>query len=828
MIKQKFNTGWIFQVGDGGALSGLLGGGGPKPKPVTLPHDAEIETPRSGDDVVTTSGNGFFHPDNYVYTKKYTPEDASKSYVLEFEAVYQNALVYVNGVFVQKHPYGYGNFYADITNFLHFGEENEIKVLVRNHMPSGRWYTGGGIYRDVNLMVADRLHIAPDGVRLATTDLDEEFAKVRVDTDLEYKGLGVRNAWLTIQLFDANGAEAAADTMQVTMIEGKAGTYRQWLMVEKPHTWDADDPYLYTYKATLKDGDTVVDEECGIFGIRTVKVDVRRGLRINGKTVNLAGGCVHHDCGITGAADYAHAQEIRVRNLKKAGFNALRSSHYPMSRRMIEACDRLGMYIMDEFADVWTSTKVEGDYGMQMSDWWQYDVDNIVRKDYNHPSVILYSIGNEIPEIGNPLSTQWGKLLSDRLRELDDTRFTVNSMNTMLAVMDRMPQIIGEIMAAQGVDVSAMQQQAEAGGDAPAMEINSMMSNLQDIMSLVGNGEASGKAVVEACGQVDISGFNYSALRYEPDHEKWPNRVIMGSETYPGDLDFNWALVEKLPYVIGDFDWTAYDYLGEAGIGSIAYGEASQSFYAPFPMKSAYCGDLDLLGDPQPVAYWREIVWGRRTAPYIAVQHPEHFGEKVKMSQWRMTDSIRSWNFDGFEGKPVKIEVYADADEVELFVNGDSVGTAAVGTRKTFIADFETTYRAGRIEAVAKKNGVETGRDVIETADAASVNAPAADVDCIPADGTDIGYVEICMTDAAGRLNPECAVPVTVKVEGAGELAGFGSANPCSAENYFDGTAKPFGGRLRAAVRGTGEAGTMTVTLSADGCADKVVTIEAK
>ncbi len=825
MIKQKFNQGWVFQVGDGGALSALLGGQGPVPKNVTLPHDAEIEMPRSADEPAA-NGNGFFHADNYVYTKKYTPEDADKSYVLEFEAVYQNAFVYVNGVFVQKHPYGYGNFYADITNFLKFGEENEIKVVVRNHMPSGRWYTGGGIYRDVNLMVADRLHIAPDGVRLATTDLDEEYATIRVDTDLEYKGLGVRNIGLTIQLFDAEGAEVAADTMQVTMIEGKAASYRQWITVEKPHTWDAEDPYLYTYKATLKDGDEVVDEECGIFGIRTIKVDAKRGLRINGKVVKLAGGCVHHDCGITGAADYAHAQETRVRNLKKAGFNALRSSHYPMSRRMIEACDRLGMYIMDEFADVWTSTKVEGDYGMQMSDWWQYDIDNIVRKDYNHPSVILYSIGNEIPEVGNPLSTQWGKLLSDRLRQKDDTRFTVNSMNTMLAVMDRMPQIIAEIMAAQGVDISAMQQQGE--GEAAPMEINSMMSNLQDVMSLVGNGEASGKATTEASGQVDISGFNYSALRYEPDHEKFPNRVVMGSETYPGDLDVNWALVQKLPYVIGDFDWTGYDYLGEAGIGNVSYGDDAPGFYAPFPMKSAYCGDLDLLGDPQPVAYWREIVWGKRTAPYIAVQHPEHFGQKVNMSQWRMTDGIRSWNFDGYEGKPVKIEVYADADEVELFVNGASVGTAAVGTRKAFIADFETTYAAGKVEAVAKKNGAEVGRDVLETADAASVIAAAADVDCIPADGTDIGYVEICMLDAAGRLNPACDAAVTVTVTGAGELAGFGSASPCSEENYYDTTARAFGGRLCAAVRGTGEAGTITVTLSAEGFADKVVTLEAK
>lgn len=453
----------------------------------------------------------------------------------------------------------------------------------------------------------------------------------------------------------------------------------------------------------------------------------------------------------------------------------------------------------------------------------------MVQKDFNHPSVILYSIGNEIPEIGNPLSNQWGKLLSDRLREQDDTRFTVNSMNTMLAVMDRMPQIIGEILAAQGIDVSAMQQNAGEGGEEQAMEINSMMSQLGDVMSLVGNGEASGKAVNEASGQVDITGYNYTAPRYQTDHEKYPNRVFMGSETYPGDLDYNWPLVEELPYVIGDFDWTGYDYLGEAGIGKITYGEdVQQSFYGSYPLKAAYCGDLDLLGDAQPIAYWRQIIWGGRTAPYIAVQHPEHFGQKVNMTKWRSTDSIRSWTFTGYEGKPVKIEVYADADEVELFINGISQGTAAVGIRKAYIADFETVYHAGKIEAVAKKAGIEVGRDVLETADAACKIVAAADVNCIPADGTDIGYVEICMQDAAGRMNPECTTPISISVAGAGELAGFGSADPESEENYYDTTARPFFGRLRAAIRGTGEAGEITVTLSGEGFEDVKVTLEAK
>lgn len=817
MKKNRFNDNWFFALCGGGALEGLLGGG-PAPEPVTLPHDAEICFPRNPDEPVGAA-NGYFHAQSVNYTKQFAVDaaDADKLFYLEFEGVYENAFVYINNAFAGKHPYGYSNFYLDITKYIVPGEDNTVKVIVKNGVPSGRWYTGGGIYRDVNLMISDRLHILPDGVQLGTIELDEELARIRVQTQLEYRGTGTREITLTNELIDAEGNAVASDVMPITLTEGDNGTYRQWLTVFDPKTWDAEHPYLYTYRTTVKEDEKILDEEDGTFGIRKIRLDAKHGLRINGKTVKLAGGCLHHDCGITGTAEFTHAEEVRVRNLKKAGFNAIRSSHHPMSRKLIEECDRQGLYVMDEFADVWTTTKVDFDYGIHMSEWWENDTENLVRKDYNHPSVILYSIGNEIPETGNKYDTQWGKKLSDKIRELDDTRFIVNSMNLMLAIMDQLPKIMARIATEKGIDLAAQ----ESG------EINSLMSGLGDALALIGNSEEAGLATAEASGQVDVTGYNYTAGRYEIDHEKYPNRVMVGSETNPGELDVNWELVEKLPYVIGDFDWTAYDYLGEAGIGRITHGEegGGMNFYAPYPTKSAYCGDIDLLGDMRPVAFWRATIWGNRTDPYIAVQPPQFHGQKVNKTQWRMSDTERSWTFSGQEGNPVLVEVYAPAEEVELFVNGTSIGRKAVGETKKNIAYFETVYQKGSIEAVAYKGGKESGHDLLKTAGDNIRLQAAADVESIPADGSDIGYVEICVTDEEGTIHPEAAPLVRINIDGPGTVLGYGSADPDSEENYYDTSARPFHGRLRAAIRGTGEKGIVTVNLSAEELGNRAVII---
>lgn len=824
MIKENFNRNWQFRKSTGSVFENLLGDPAQSIE-VDLPHDASIHEKRSAEDP-SGSGNGFFHENSCVYEKTWTPDetDRDKIFTLEFEGVYQNAFLYVNHAFVTKHPYGYGNFYADITKYLEFGQPNQVQVVVKNAGPSGRWYTGGGIYRDVHIMKADRLHLSCAGIHLAVTDLEKEQAVIRAEAKVQNQRLGVQKAEWRVQLYDAEQQLVSEASMPFTMMENEADSYRQNLYVANPHAWSAEDPYLYSYRAILTVDGTVCDEEEGIFGIRKLQLDPRHGLRVNGEEVKLRGGCLHHDNGVIGTAEFAHAEEVRVRNLKEAGFNAIRSSHYPMSRHLLEACDRLGMYVMDEFSDVWTSTKVELDYGMAMSEWWSYDITNMVDKDYNHPCVILYSIGNEIPETGNPFDVQWGKKLADLLRKLDDTRYIVNSMNLMLSVMQDMPKIIAELTGTQQSDV-------HAGG-----EINEMMTDLGNLMGKAVTTSFVDKATAEASGQVDITGLNYAAQRYELDRELHPDRIIVGSETYPMDLDINWALVEKYPNIIGDFDWTAYDYLGEAGIGKISYGDGEKrsegSFYATYPCKAAYCGDINLLGDSRPVAFWRKSIWGMQKTPYIAVCPPAHYGEKLQKTQWAMTDALRSWNWKGYEGKPVRVEVYSDAEEVELLINGESVGRKQPGSdadaeNKKNMAVFHTVYQPGQIEAVAYCDGKEVSRDLLKTAEDIVFIKAAADTETIPADGSDICYVELELVDVNGTRNPEAVRKIKVSAEGAGYVLGFGSADPESEENYFDSEANTYEGRLRAAIRAD-KAGEILVHFSSEGMDSVTVRILAE
>lgn len=823
MKKIKFNTGWNFYPGSGGSLQAMEEGDA-KETAVTLPHDASILRPRDPKEP-GGSGNGFFREENYHYTKEFelSAEDAGKCVWLEFEGIYQNAFVYINNSFAGKHPYGYGNFYVDATKYVHAGQKNTIKVVVKNAVPSGRWYTGGGIYRDVNLLIGNPLHLAPQGIRLATVEAEADLATIRAELPVEYRGTEVREIEIKLQLLDAHGKVAAKNEMPITVDEYGEKTYQMMLYVEHPELWDAEHPELYQYKVQLTEQGEILDEECGSFGIRKLQLDVKHGLRVNGKSVKLRGGCIHHENGIIGAAEFPHAEEVRVRRLKEAGYNAIRSSHYPMSRTLLETCDRLGMYVMDEFTDVWTTTKGDFDYGMVMTEWWEQDVTNMVWKDYNHPCVLMYSIGNEIPECGNKLDIQMGKKIADKIRSLDDTRYVTNSVNFLLSIQDRM----GEIMASMAAKNAEEEKKKAESGKLEQQENNSMMTDFAGFIDRVVTGEIAEKATEEAFSQVDIAGYNYAACRYEMDQEKYPNRIIVGSETTPQSLDRNWPLVEKYPNVIGDFSWTAWDYLGEAGIGRVSYNEPNAvEFYAPYPYKSAYCGDMNLLGDRRAVSYWREIIWGLRKDPYLAVQPPQHYGQKKNFTNWAMTDAVNCWNWDGYEGKPVVVEVYADAEEAELYVNGSCVERKKVGEQKKAVTYFETTYEPGVLETVVYIDGKEVGRNCITTAGKDLHLNAVTDCAQIPADGSDICYVEIRVTDGNGNLDPSANGTVSITLDGPGKILGYGSADPESEENYFDTEARPFEGRLRAAVRGTGEAGIITVSLESEAYGNAEVKIE--
>lgn len=780
-------------------------------RPVTLPHDAMIGQARTapGGEATMEGGAGAYFPGGtYEYRKTFAvPEEhRGRRILFEFEGVYRDAVVYINGDFAGQRPYGYSHFHIDADRFLRFGEDNEIRVEARAHRDS-RWYTGAGIYRDTWMLVGEVVRIAPDGVRVTTPDIDAERAVVEVATRVENDSIAIRTVDVVTEVRDSDGSVVASDVSKATVLPGEPAFVRQRLYLQAPLLWSTGTPALYTATVTLKD----LDAETVVFGVRSLRLDPRHGLRINGETVKLRGACVHHDNGVLGAATFARAEERRVQLLKDAGFNALRMSHHPMSKAMLDACDRLGMLVVDEAFDVWTSGKSEFDYSLDFPEWWERDIEAMVAKDFNHPSVIMYSIGNEIPETGTPSGAARGRQLAEKVRSLDHTRYVTNAVNGMLAVMS---------------ELRAMREQAPQDGAG----INTLMADAGDMMNAISASDLVTEKTAESFSVLDVAGMNYAEARYTLDRELFPDRIILGTETFPTRIDGNWRLVEQLGHVIGDFTWTGWDYLGEVGIGRPQYltpDTPRPSHTAPYPYLLAGCGDLDITGHRRPASYYREIVFGLRTAPYIAVRRPEHHGSTWAGTPWAWSDTVATWTWPGFAGEPVTVEVYGDADEVELLIGARSLGRRPVGEEHRFRTEFETSYEPGELLAIAYRDGVETGRHSLRTATGPLQLRAAPDRRHITAHGGDLAYVTLALTDPDGTLHTSADRPVTVEVSGAGVLSGFGSADP-STEERFDATVRrTYEGRALAVLRPTGP-GRIRLVASAPECAPvaMVVTVE--
>ena len=804
MREQKWNNDWKFWIDkDSFALVWNI----PEvARDVTLPHDAMIEKPANPDSL--NGGNtGFRDGDVYTYVKMlHAPEEyREKTVTLKFEGVYMNAFVYVNGQLAAKSPFGYTTFYAPLNDFLKYGEDNEIRVQVRaGAMTNSRWYSGAGIYRDVYLLESGLTNIVPEGVQVKTENADETYATLKVATELENKTAVAQDLVVETVIKDDEGNVAAKECTFATIFAGENRTIKQRILVENPELWSAENPKLYTYETKVyqnTEAKELLDEAVDTFGIRTLAVDAKRGFRVNGKTVNLRGGCIHHDSGLLGAATYEDAQYRQILRMKEAGFNAIRMSHHPMAPAMLRACDEIGMYVMDETFDMWNRLKSNYDYGLYFQEWWEKDVTAMVRKDYNHPSVILYSVGNEIPEIGTDKGAQTCQELSDKIRSLDDTRYTLASINGVFAAGDAVDQIVADVAA----NLSA---EGKIDGN-----VNDFMSLMDEHMDEIVVHDAISKRLEKACAGVDIAGYNYMTARYEQDGETYPNRVIVGSETYPPEIARNWDLVERLPHVIGDFTWTGWDYIGEAGVGIPAYKWGEGGFGAGFPAQLAYPGDFDITGFRRPASYYREAVFGLSKKPYIAVQNPTHYGEFLIKTPWVISDSTSNWNWSGMEGKPAIVEVYAQGDEVELLLNGTSLGKKAAGKEAGFRTLFETTYEPGTLTAISYENGQEIGRSELATAGAerALVVEQEAYVG-LKAKEQELVYVQVEMRDENGILASDDNQKITLSVEGEVEVLGFGSGNPKPNYNFNEGVTELFGGRAQIIVKKPEGKVTLTVT----------------
>ncbi|MFD4960044.1 glycoside hydrolase family 2 TIM barrel-domain containing protein [Microbacterium sp. NPDC058389] len=776
------------------------------PRPVRLPHDAVRDLPRSadGDQGVHT---GYVPGGVFEYAKTFDAPDQwrERTVRVEFEGVYRDAVVFLNGDAVTHEPNGYNAFEAILDPYLRYGEPNRITVEARAHRDS-RWYSGAGIYRPVHLVVADPVHLPLDATRITTPDVDADRALVHVATRVRNGSRHTRTLRVAWTIESPDGADVVAGSAPVTVLPGTESVARIRLAVESPALWSDASPALHRVRTTLADehGDEI-DADAAAFGIRRIQADPQRGLRINGVPVNLRGACVHHDSGPLGAATFAAAEDRRVRLLKAAGFNALRSAHNPMSRAMLDACDRHGVYVMDELTDTWTRSKVAFDAAPGFAERWRHDVDALVAKDLNHPSVIMYSIGNEILELATPAGAAWSRRLAEAVRERDDTRLVTNGINGIIANLDRM----ADIAAAEADDRPADE----------ASDPNTMMATMGETMARANASELVTATTEESASVLDVVGFNYAESRYELDRELFPHRVIVGSETFPSRIERMWQLVEDLPQVIGDFTWTGWDYLGEAGIGRVDYtdepGYVPTGTAGPYPHLLAGCGDLDITGHRRPVSYYREIVFGLRTEPYLAVHPPRHHGRPTATTPWSWDDTVSSWTWDAAPGAPVTVDVYARADEVELLRDGVSLGIAEVGADKAFRARFETVYRPGELVAVARTDGREIGRTMLRTAGPLVLTA-VAEASEVTADG--LAFVGVTLADADGVVAGDADVAITVTVVGSGELAGLGTGRIRTEESFAGASVTTHDGRALAIIRPTGH-GEATVTVTAAGYA---------
>lgn len=783
MKAQSFNENWLFSRP------------GEEPMRVTLPHDAMIHESRHPA-APGGSGNAFFPGGKYLYQKTfYCPADwQNKAVLLHFGGVYRNCTVSLNGERLKYQAYGYSDFDVELTGRLLPGQDNTLSVDVDNsQLPNSRWYSGSGIYRPVELIVGPVEHIEHQGLRVSTSSIDPPRVRVQVEATGED---------VLVEILD--GAEVIA------CAKGKD------VEIELPgaQLWSDDTPKLYTCRSTLPAGGEAADQAETQFGVRIVEWSMK-GLFVNGRETLLRGGCIHHDNGVLGAAAVDEAEERRVRMLKAAGFNALRSAHNPASDALLRACDKYGVYVMDETWDMWYKHKNKYDYADDFTENYHKDLAAMVRKDYNHPSVIMYSIGNEVTEPAEERGLDLSRELVARLHELDGTRAVTAGINLSILTSYAAGKPLYKEEGGRA-DESVNQ----TGGMNSTM-FNLMTSMVGTGMTRAANSPKADKATSPVLDALDIAGYNYASGRYRMEGKKHPDRVVVGSETFPQDIWKNWQLVRELPYLIGDFMWVAWDYLGETGIGTWAYTADAKTFDKPYPWLLADCGALDILGDPNGEMFLAQAAWGMLDNPAIGVRPVNHRGDKLIKSVWRGTNAIPSWSWQDCDGYPATIEVYSDKAAVKLLLNGKSLGKKRV---RNGVAAFQAKYAPGELTAVAyDEYGRETGRSQLFSSVGRA--KPCLEPERTAVRQGQVVFVPVTLAGTNGMR--ECAADrtLTATVDG-GELLAFGSANPRTEERFDTGSCNTYYGRAMAVVR-AGKPGKMVVTLRDGGQeSSAVITVE--
>lgn len=761
--------------------------------PVTLPHDAMLSEPRTQES--TGEGNiGWYIGGDYEYTKNFfVPEEyKDKKVLIEFEGIYHNGEVYINGKKAAYRPYGYTNFYVDTEGFFQYGKENEIKVIARNaDQPNSRWYPGTGIYRPAYLYVGEEKHIPVNGVKIRTLSYDPARIEVVVKTSSPGE--------VSLEI-EFEGNKVLAVKGESTKENGPIEAYQTIFQLDVPNAklWDTEHPNLYTCKAVFGE-----DEVTETFGIRELIWNPQAGMTINGERVILRGACFHHDNGVLGACTYPEAEERKMRILKENGYNAVRSAHYPCSKALLDACDRVGMLMMDEYVDVWYIHKTKYDYAGQLADWWKQDLKDMVDKDYNHPSVIMYSTGNEVAETAQKKGIALTGDMTNYLHSLDSTRPVTCGIN-----------IFFNFLSSIGLGVYSDDKAEKTAASKPEKKKKPVGSEFYNTLAcLVGDYFMKCGATLYPCdlrtkdayANMDIAGYNYGIFRYKHDLKKYPNRLILGSETFCKDAYSFWEIAKKNKRIIGDFVWAGWDYIGEVGDGAAEYSD--YKFEDPATRMTGGNGRIDLNGKPRAEAAYTRVAFERETGPFIAVA-PVYQKEKLRLTGWQLTKALESWAWDGCNGEPAKVEVYARAAQVELFINGKSAGKKKV---KKCRANFNITYQNGEITAVSyDENGREINRYSLHTAGKETVLQVRPEEKTVKPEG--LAFIQLQYTDSKGIWKPMEKHNIKVTVEN-GVLKGLGSPAPYVKGNYTDHTVATYYGEAMAVVQADGN-GPVKVTVA--------------
>lgn len=788
-VHQLFDASWKFHRGDiqNGEKEDL---NDQNWRQLDLPHDWSIEDlPNQSDSVIGpfssksigATATGYTVGGIGWYRKHFIENNAAnKKVTICFDGIYMNSDVYINGHHLGNHPYGYTPFSYAITPYLKKnGEENVVAVRVSNEGKNSRWYSGSGIYRHVWLTVTPELHLAQWGVYITTPEVSSKTATINIKSSLVNEDVAGNSVILHTAIFDASNKKIAERTNEIEMNGANssgAGVHKaeQTFRVSAPHLWSPETPYLYYAVSELIVKNKVIDREENTFGIRSINISAAKGFLLNGKRILLRGGCVHHDNGPLGSATIDAAEIRKIRLLKSFGFNAVRTSHNPPSQQFLDASDSLGIIVIDEAFDQWERPKNAQDYHLYFDTCWQKDISSMVQRDRNHPAVVFWSIGNEINERADSSGLAVAKKLRDEVKANDNTRPVTE------AICDFW--------------------------DHPGYKWDTTAASF---------------------ALLDVGGYNYLWKKYESDHGKYPERVMMGTESFPMEAFENWQQVKEHPYVIGDFVWTAMDYLGETGIGHTSLDSTNGFQLQTFPWFNSWCGDIDLTGGKKPQSYYRDVVWGISKMEML-VHKPIPAGHKEAVSAWGWPGELHSFTFPGDEGKTMQVHVYTSYPAVRLLLNGKIISQQNVSEATKLTATFNITYQPGVLKAVALQNGLPVDSVTLQTAGKPSKIRLTADRSHIKANRNDLSYVTVEVMDKNGHLVPDAIVPLQFSAVGAGKIIATGNANPSDMESFQQPQHKTFRGKCLVIVQPNGKAGKIQLKAEGKGLESGEVTITAE